>query len=138
MEYVYVVRHYFNMINDNIPENSRNPNNGNSSGQDDADAIKSSDTSKDDKEIKKMLTVNESVYRTYKSAHSSALGIACYLLGMDKDNIEDLEQSRKFREVYRSLEITDKENRSTISIKVNYEDGKDTELIEIEKLEILD
>ena len=134
MQYVYVVRHYFNMINDNISENSNIVDDFKDPSQEGKKDI----TSEKDKEIKKMVTVNESIYRTYKAAHTSALGIACFLLGMDKDNIEDLEQSRKFRELYQALEITDIETRSTISLEVNYEDGKDTELVEIEKLEVLD
>jgi hypothetical protein len=134
MKYVYVVRHYFNIVKDNNSENSNIPDDLASKEQDD----KSDITSQDDKEMKKMVTVKESIYRTYKSAHSFALELSCYLLGMDKDNIDNLEQSRKFRELYQALEITDSETISTINLQVNYEDGKDTELIEIEKLEVLD
>ena len=134
MQYVYVVRHYFNMINDKTSEIGKDSESG-EDAQHDEDAPL---TSRDHKEMKKIITVNEKIYLTYKSAHSYALGLSTYLLGMDIDNMKELDEVRKFQEVYQSLEITEKEQRSTISIEVNYEDGKDMEIIEIEKLEVLE
>lgn len=122
------------MINDKTSEKSNISDALESQQQD----LRSDITSQNDKDLKKIVTVNERIYRSYKSAHTFALALATYLLGMDKDDIQDLNEVRKFQEVYQALEISNKDNRSTISLEVNYEDGKETELIEIEKLEILD
>ena len=134
MQYVYVVRHYFNMINDKTSEIE----NDIESGKDAQHHGDSSLTSQDDKDLKKIVTVNEKIYINYKSAHTYALGMATYLVGMDKDSMKDLAEVRKFQEIYQALEIDDKETKATISIEVNYEKGKEIELVELEKVEVLE
>ena len=134
MQYVYVVRHYFNMINDKTSEIGKN----HESGEPASDDWDSSLTSQDDKDLKKIVTVNEKIYINYKSAHTYALALATYLVGMDKDTMKDLAEVRKFQEIYQSLEIDDKETKTTISIEVNYENGKEIELVELEKVEVLE
>jgi len=134
MDIVFVVRHYYYVENVNNSEKMKD----NPSLPSPAPAENDGDTSQKSKEIEKMVTVKEWIFRTYKSSHDHAVRVSLLLMGIERDEFIDLEEVRTFQEIYQRFELSEDNKKITIGVEVNYETGTETELIELEKMLVLD
>ena len=134
MDFVFVVRHYYYVENVNNSEKTK------AQSQPDvpAPAENDGDTSQKPKETEKTVTVKEWIFRTYKSAHEHAVNISLLLMGIERDNMIGLEEVRTFQDVFNKFQLSEDKKKMTIGVEVDYQTGVETEMMELERMIVLD
>ena len=136
MEYVYIVRHHFK--NDNYVEKSHILDLSDEIESNQKDSI---DDRKDENErnIENQFSVTEWVFKSFKSAFEHTVEISLSLMGIDRHNLQDLDEVRMFKEL--SLIFKEEQDKPYKAIRVPCDTGKEEleeDLIEFHKVQLLE